>query len=362
VLNPTLLRVTREALGLTQVDVARLTGFDQAEISRWERGLRQPSERCLPALGAALEVGPEFLAQQVAVAEPVHRSARIESKRLQREVRGRLELSRLAMERIFADIEIDVPFRFPTISEPGPPDPELSAESVRRVWRIPDGPLSGLTGYLEAAGATVLRVDFGIDSIIAAYCQLAANGRWFYLNTQAHDPARNRFSLAHELGHAVLHWDRFDAPAGADAEREAHQFASALLMPRHDIASELAAASPTLGEFVRVAERWGVSAQALIMRAEALELISPHKKRRVFQQLNARGLSRAALTTVEDESPRIPIEALQMQRTENSYSDQELAEVIGMPLLRLQRLLPDYFRPSGRPQLRLIGATRAKTA
>jgi Zn-dependent peptidase ImmA (M78 family) len=63
---------------------------------------------------------------------------------------------------------------------------------------------------------------------------------------RAADGARARFSLAHEIGHAVLHWDRFDAPEGPDAEREAHRFAAALLMPAAEIRAMFARARLTL--------------------------------------------------------------------------------------------------------------------
>lgn len=359
--NAALLRVAREAIGLTQAETAAKSGIDQAEISRWERGLREPSAHQVSLLAGVLDLAPRFLVEEMAVAVPVHRSARIESKRVQRRANGRLELARIAAEHVLADIDIDSPFRFPTLAEPGPADPELAADSVRRVWRVPDGPLLQLSAYLEAAGATVLSVDFGTEAIIAAYTQLAGNRKWFFLNIRAEDAARGRFSLAHELGHGILHWDRFDAPVANEAEREAHLFAASLLMPRHDISAEFAATSMSLMELVQIGQRWGVSPQALVMRAAGLDLITPSKKSRLFAQLNARGLLRSGLSSVEREEPRLFGDALSLQRVENRYTDEELAEVIGLPLGRLQDLLPDYFTPSVGPHLKLVGAARARS-
>jgi Zn-dependent peptidase ImmA (M78 family)/DNA-binding XRE family transcriptional regulator len=358
--NAAFLRVAREAIGFTQAETADRSGIDQAEISRWERGLREPSSDQIKALAGVLEFAPRLLVEETAIAVPVHRSARVESKRVQRRANGRLELARIAAERVLADIDIDSPFRFPTLAEPGPTDPEDAAESVRRVWRIPDGPLPGLSAYLEAAGATVLSVDFGTEAIIAAYTQLAGNRRWFFLNTRSEDAARGRFSVAHELGHAILHWDRFDAPVASDAERDAHLFAASLLMPRHDISAELAASSMALSELIQIGERWGVSPQALVMRAASLDLIGPSKKPRLFAQLNARGLLRSGISSIERETPRLFADALTLQRVENGYTDEELAEAIGLPLDRLRDLLPDYFAPDAGPRLRLIETAGAR--
>ncbi len=321
--------------------------------------MREPSAGQVSALADVLDISPRLLVEPMAVAVPVHRSARVESKRVQRRANGRLELARIAAERVLADIDIDAPFRFPTLAEPGPTDPERAADSVRRVWRIPDGPLPQISAYLESAGATVLSVDFGTEAIIAAYTQLAGNGRWFFLNTAVDDAARGRFSLAHELGHAILHWDRFDAPVATDAEREAHLFAASLLMPRHDICAEFAASSMSLVELVQIGERWGVSPQALVMRAASLDLITSSRKSRLFAQLNARGLLRSGLSSIQRDEPRLFRDALRLQRVENGYADGELAEVIGLPLDRLQDLLPDYFAPDAGPRLKLVGAVRA---
>ena len=52
-------------------------------------------------------------------------------------------------------------------------------------------------------------------------------------------------------------------------------------------------------------------------------------------------------------------DALKLQRMENGYTDNELSEVIGLPLDRLRDLLPKYFVPTDGPRLRLVGSARA---
>ena len=94
---------------------------------------------------------------------PVHRTQRAETKRIERQVNGRIELARVAASRLLADINIDTPFAFPTSEEPIPAGPEEAAEAIRRVWRIPAGPIDDLTAIVETAGAVVAPVDFGYD-------------------------------------------------------------------------------------------------------------------------------------------------------------------------------------------------------
>jgi ribosome-binding protein aMBF1 (putative translation factor) len=51
----------RERRGLTQADLAELTGIDQADISRIERGSANPTERTLSRIGDALGADLRFV-------------------------------------------------------------------------------------------------------------------------------------------------------------------------------------------------------------------------------------------------------------------------------------------------------------
>lgn len=357
-MNGDALRIAREALGWTQTELANTAGLEQSDISRWERGLRTPAVEPINVLAQTLSVDERFLLDDTRFSQPVHRTQRAETKRVERLVNGRLELARLAASRLLTDINIDTPFAFPTSEEPAPPDPEDAAEAIRRVWRVPSGPLHDLAGLLESAGAVVLRVDFGVDTVLAAYAHPRGDHRWCFINVRSIDGARARFSLAHELGHALLHWDRFDAPADKDAEREAHQFAAALLMPRADMLTAFGASRMTLDDFVAFRQRWGVSIQALVMRAKAIGLISSDQLTRLYKQINARGWRKSEPGYVPLEAPTIVQDAITIHRKQHRYSSAELAGLCGLPERRLADLLPDYFADGGIPPRPTLSVVR----
>ena len=95
-------------------------------------------------------------------------------------------------------------------------------------------------------------------------------------------PARDKFTIAHELGHYVLHYlwmkkhgHSFDeglkaSRYGSDrAEWEANWFAAAFLMP----ASEFRAAALRLNrDYAELGRRFGVSASAAQVRCRALNI------------------------------------------------------------------------------------------
>lgn len=351
-MNAALLRIAREAHGYTQTRLAELSGLPQTDISRWESGLRTPGDEQIQRLAETLELPRSLLISDVRPSQPVHRTARVQSKKAERQVDGRLELARIGASNLMRDIDLDAPFSFPTPGDAAPGDPEAAADALRRVWRMPDGPVDSLTSYLEAAGAIVVRVDFGTDDILAAYNHPRGDHRWFFLNTRAHDGARARFSLAHELGHAILHWDRFEAPTDKDAEREAHAFAAALLMPRRPMLTAFGGKRVQLQDLRALRTRWGVSMQALITRASELGLITATHKTRLWKQLSARGWRKAEPGFVPLEESSVFAGALEIHRTDHQYGDAELAQIAQLPQARLSDLLPDYFAPPA-PRVKL---------
>jgi Zn-dependent peptidase ImmA (M78 family) len=88
--------------------------------------------------------------------------------------------------------------------------------------------------------------------------------------------ARDRFTIAHELGHLVLHDDP-DAPAPrafyrygrSRPETEANAFAGALVMPREHFIEAWHSSGGNLGI---LAERFGISRSAAEVRAKVLKL------------------------------------------------------------------------------------------
>lgn len=106
-----------------------------------------------------------------------------------------------------------------------------------------------------------------------------------------HPPVRRRFTLAHELGHLLLHAgtelhiDRFvmrmrdeRTSEGTDeAEIEANRFAAEILMPEDFLRSDLNELGPVTADdeeaITWLAKRYGVSKQAMTIRLTSLKLI-----------------------------------------------------------------------------------------
>ena len=112
------------------------------------------------------------------------------------------------------------------------------------------------------------------------------------LVNSAHHPNRQRFSIAHELGHYLLHpedgtvfvdrspvffRDRAASSGVRQQEIDANAFAAELLMPEEDLNAQLNGRPIDAFDEVsvrRLAARFGVSAQALTIRLTRLDLVT----------------------------------------------------------------------------------------
>lgn len=111
---------------------------------------------------------------------------------------------------------------------------------------------------------------------------------------------RQRFTIAHELGHFVLHRrarelfidksytmiyrrDQESSTGELQIEREANQFAAAILMPKHHILEEITKYEFDLGDEVALrslADKFQVSTQAMSLRLAKLGFFSQRSENR----------------------------------------------------------------------------------
>ena len=94
---------------------------------------------------------------------------------------------------------------------------------------------------------------------------------------------RTRWTLAHEVGHVLLHHNGLRS----GAEEEAGRFASELLAPIASIREELPG-SITLSALRAIKSRWGISMGALVRHLYVNKLISDERWRTLQRQLYTR--------------------------------------------------------------------------
>jgi hypothetical protein len=156
--------------------------------------------------------------------------------------------------------------------------PHYAAERVLDQLRItnPDD-LQLLDSIAWERGATVL-----YRPLRGAEARLATIGRKaiITISTLLDDPRRQRFGVAHELGHWELHRHRSNVflcssqdlndwkehQTDTNLEQEANEFAAALLLPERFFACQCRVEKPSLNLVSRLAETFNVSLTATALR------------------------------------------------------------------------------------------------
>ena len=227
-------------------------------------------------------------------------------------------------------------------------NPADAADVVRAYWRLPLGRLDNLTGTVERGGGIVILGQFGTRRVDGFSLWAHPAAPVFWLNRDM-PPDRMRWTLAHELGHAVMHTGEGEA---RQMEDEADAFAAQLLMPAEQIHNQLVGL--TAKRLPGLKRDWGVSMQALIKRAYDLGLISRRKQQRLFAEL-----TRAGYRIREPRSLDPPIETparvralIDLHTNELEYSEDQFCALLGAFKDDIWRLASDH-----KANLRVIAGT-----
>ncbi|CAM5484564.1 MULTISPECIES: helix-turn-helix domain-containing protein [Streptomyces] len=306
------LRTLRELMGLTQAQVSGMSGVASSWISDVENGYRDHDDAKLEQIAEATETPAGFFYVQP-------KTVPLDSLRFRKLASAKRTVTKrvhaLYSESYRVSDDLITSERYPTPPLPYTDADEITddeieelADQTRVALRLaPDKPIPHVTRALERGGIAVAPMVLtdnaggdepsGNDHFGVSY--------WSGLGDTAligYFPAsgdRDRFTLAHELGHLVLHSFR---PRVRDAEGEANRFASAFLVPRNRAKEDLSA-HMTLTDYARMKAIWGVSIQALIMRGAAVGKIDDSRKRSLYVQLSQRNWRKKEPVEVGQESP-----------------------------------------------------------
>jgi len=332
----------RVAAGMTQEDMANAVGVTQAAMSRYENDLREPDADTVERIADALGVTVRFLERAshpaAALAVDAHMRRRATAKpTVWRQMEAQLNMLRMHSDFLREEVALAASFAMPGF-DPFAVDPADAARMTRTQWQMPAGPVRSLVRWIEAAGSVVFMTDLG-NQRVDGLSQWTADHPVIVVNS-AIPTDRIRWTLAHEIGHLVLH--REDATD--DMEREADAFAAEFLMPGLLIRPELS--NLTLGKALDLKRQWGVSVAALIQRAHQLGVLPDSRRTSLFKQLSARGwrVREPASDEIAPEKPEL-LDHISAHLHGRGLDDGELAHVAGYRSPDHNRLMPPRDRP-----------------
>ncbi len=324
--NPEALIVARESRGETQTSLAAAIGVQQGFVSKAENGVYALADEQAEAAGRFLNYPPSLFYESGPILQgksgclyhskrktvPAKIANRLDGVMAVRLVNARHLLNGLELlgERSFHQMDPD---------EYG--SPQAVARALRTAWRMPDGPIRDLVKLIESAGGIILMRSFGTQKFFGMSQWTTVDQPLFFLNSDV-SMETLRWTIAHELGHLVMH----AMPTSEDLEMQADAFAGEFLAPRRLILPDLKGL--TFSKLPALKMHWRLSMKALIKRAEALDAIDRDSAVKMYKQYSARRWNFAEPYPLPIEEPTLIQSATSVHLRDHGYTVEELAKAV----------------------------------
>ena len=306
-------------------------------LSKYELGKDTPGSAVLLRLAKAFDVGLDYFFHDESTTVQLgqlhcRKRASVGKRKL-------AQITAQAKESINARMTVEAlfpPDRFPKFKLPLPEkrrvsdleDVEKVAVEVRKSLNIGLDAIENLTELLEDTGVKVFQWKGDEEGFDGFACW--ADKKIPVVVTRADLPGdRQRSNLAHELGHLVM-----DVDEGLDEEKAAKRFSGAFLVPKSTALAELSSARKTLSfsELVQLKNKYGMSMQQWIYRAQDLGIITPSLASKYFKFFRVHQLHKDEPSSLQPEvSNRFERIALQAVYV-GLLSSARAAELTGAPL------------------------------
>lgn len=283
------LQMARNAQGLSMQALADKVNLSANMIKKYEHNQSMPSSDVLIRLLDALNVEIDFLFRPTQV-ELNNIEYRKKSntpatllKKISVDVTNQAErwlhLKELWLNFPIANYHLEYCFSKPIQSLD---DIDIIASELRHYWQLGLNPIPNMIDFLESLGIIVIISNVendnkfdGLQGVVNDMPIIVISSHW--------TGDRQRFTLAHELGHLVL---SNQLPDELDIEKACNRFAGAFLLPKESLIKEWGEKRKkiTPNELSILKHEYGISMSAILYRAKDLQIISEsyHKSQSIW--------------------------------------------------------------------------------
>lgn len=340
-INHNTIEIARISRGYSQKELCEKIGIQQGSLSKYESGLLVPNSEIIESISKELNYPVHFFYEDIIIPPSfaIHYRKKkalsgIELQMLQ----YRLYIMKHIVKKLMKAVTIQN--RMIHISPDEYGDPEHIAHIVRQKWGVPRGPIKNLVSLVESVGVVVLLVDSNNSDLDGEVVPDEDGQPIIYLNKNR-SVDRLRFTLAHELGHLIMHTSDYIVP-GEIAEQEANIFAAEFLMPSEDIRYQIDE-DINIARLADLKRHWKVSMAALAMTARRIGAINDSKFKSLMIQLSQKGYRKKEPELgLPPESPTIVKQILDLYFDKLSYSIEDLEEIVPLQKVELKGMIDLY--------------------
>ena len=276
------LQRARKAAGLSLRGMADALGVSHTLIVKYEAGTLTPNSQQLLGLAKRCGVKVEYFLRP-ATLNPLGVEYRQKSRQSAKE-RYRIEGAvldlaerRFELEQLFPTpptAAFALPKGLPTVVD-DLAGVEAVADNLRKSWALGKDPIGCMVDVLEAHGIRIFPssgCEKRFDGLMM-HLDAGTAGTWPIVLLDDQWPGdRQRFTLAHELGHLVLH----DRLKGLKEEAACNTFAGAFMLPADVLRQHLGERRTQLEprELYLIKKAYGVSMACVVYRAKDAGIIT----------------------------------------------------------------------------------------
>ena len=336
------LRQARLAKGMSLRALAEQVCVSAMMLSKYERGGSVPSSDVLLELSDALGVRTEYF----------FRTTSIDLERIEHRNKHRWKLPKLAETKVLADVRdqlerwqaldtvVPAPWSVQFSLPEDLPDSitdldeiEGVAVSVREHWKLGHNPIPDLIDTLESRGIKVFTTRFddprfeGMSARADHHNVVVVGRKW--------PGDRQRFTLAHELGHLVLDERLTDV---VDKEKAADRFAGAFLVPAAKVVESLGSRRRSLEvyELYLLKQEFGLSIGGWSYRARDNGVIAKTTHSAFWRMLVGKGWDKVEPgDQLPSEIPRLFEQTVYRALSEDLISESKAAELLSISVRAL---------------------------
>lgn len=274
--------------GFSLQDLADALGnqLSRQALHRYEKGEVMPDNDKINLLSKVLDVNPDyfFRSTKVELSEIEYRKL---SKMPQKEASIIKEKTKeyllryLELEEILGlGVEFENPLKYIGVVTSYKQVNE-AANQLREYWSLGNGAIFNVVELLEDKNIKVVKLDVdedfdGLQTFVNGTIPVVA-----YNIKKTNKPDRIRLTLLHELAHLLL---TFGDITLKQKETLCFQFAGAMLLPEKTLKAELGdyRNKLSINELGNIKKQYGISMQAVVMRAKDCGIINEHYTKQFF--------------------------------------------------------------------------------
>lgn len=348
--NNKMITIAREVRGMTQMQLsASIPKLSQGNLSKMEKGIIGVTEEVIEKIASALNFPVSFFYEEYTFppfSNVYYRKLITASVKKMSQLEAIFKTTMFVVDNMLESIEIpeysipelDVEDEFAkTNTNKIIQRVQDIARRVRFALGIPDGPITDIADILEKNGIIIIEINTDMEKFSGMSAQTQNGVKIIFLNGNMSND-RKRFTIAHELGHIVMHIPFIAISEDRDLENEANVFAGEFLMPYKDFRKDVSQYL-SYNDLDMLKVYWRASKQAIIRKAYQNQIISPQRYQSLMVQMSMNGERKCERIIVDFPDPKLLKKIIDVFYDDLGYTQDDLTQAISVNLHSLPLMI-----------------------